>query len=658
MKGSEVLLSKAEQAYLPTSVKWEESNLFRFIDEHGFASIRELYQAAAQNPVWFWVEMEKAIGLTWNKPYSKVMDTAQGIAWTRWFIDGETNVAYDAVDKNAIGKLAMKEAVIWEADDGEVRKLTYSQLSTETDQFAHGLLRLGVRKGDRIVLYLPMVPETVVAMMGAVKIGAIVVPVFSGYGADAVATRIEDSGAKLLITADCFYRRGKKVHMWKEAQKAAEKCPSLSNLVLVQRDNNLQISCSPQIGCVTYKSLVENTPNTSPLVWVDGETPCMLLYTSGTTGKPKGTVHTHVGFPFKAAQDLKYAFHFQSEDTLCWVTDMGWMMGPWMVFGALLLGGTIVLYEGTPDYPQYDRLWSLAAKHRVTHLGISPTVIRTLMSQGDSWLAGHDLSSLKVFGSSGEPWNIDPWIWLFEKVGKNRCSIVNYSGGTEISGGILASFPGLPLEPCAFHGPIPGMVADIVNDKGVSVKNEVGELVIRQAWPGMTRGFWQNPDRYENTYWSRFSNTWVHGDWARKNEEGYWFIEGRSDDTLKVAGKRVGPVEYETLLVSHESVVDAAAIGIPDDVKGNRAVCFVTLQNDVKADEELKQKLLLLIAERLGKPLKPKTIHFVSELPRTRNGKILRRVIRAAYLNKELGDLSSLENPNSLLEIGYLSPLK
>lgn len=652
---SGVLLSKEKQVYFPTSVKWEDSNLFRFMDEHGFASIKELYQAAEQNPVWFWGEMEKSIGLTWNKPYSKVMDTSQGIAWTRWFINGETNVAYDAVDKHAIGALSMKEAVIWEADDGEVRKLTYSQLSTETDQFAHGLLRLGVRKGDRIVLYMPMVPETVVAMMGAVKIGAIVIPVFSGYGADAVATRIEDSGAKLLITADSFYRRGKKVHMWKEAQKAVEKCSSLSNVVVVQRDSNLQISSSQQIGWVTYKSLVENTPNTSPLVWVDGETACMLLYTSGTTGKPKGTVHTHVGFPFKAAQDLKYAFHFQSEDTLCWVTDMGWMMGPWMVFGALLLSGTIVLYEGTPDYPQYDRLWDLAAKHRVTHLGISPTVIRTLMSQGDSWLAGHDLSSLKVFGSSGEPWNIDPWIWLFEKAGKNRCSIVNYSGGTEISGGILASFPGQPLVPCSFHGPIPGMVVDIVNDKGDSVKNEVGELVIRQAWPGMTRGFWQNPDHYENTYWSRFPNTWMHGDWARKNEEGYWFIEGRSDDTLKVAGKRVGPVEYETLLVSHESVVDAAAIGIPDDVKGNIAVCFVTLQKDAAADEGLEQKLILLIAEKLGKPLKPKTIHFVSELPRTRNGKILRRLIRTAYLKEELGDLSSLENPTSLTEISFCS---
>lgn len=605
--------------------------------------------------MWFWGEMEKAVGLTWNKAYSKVMDTTKGIAWTCWFIDGETNVAYDAVDKHAYGTLARKEAVIWEAEDGEVRKLTYHQLSKETDQFANGLLRLGVRKGDRIVLYLPMILETVVAMMGAVKIGAIVIPVFSGYGADAVATRIEDSRARVLITADCFHRRGKKIHMWKKAQKAAEDCSSLSNVVVVQRDHEQFNASNRQIQWITYQSLLEGNSNSSPLVWVNGETPCMLLYTSGTTGKPKGTVHTHVGFPFKAAQDLKYAFHFQSEDKLCWITDMGWMMGPWMVFGALLLGGTIVLYEGTPDYPQYDRLWGLAAKHRVTHLGISPTVIRTLMSQGDSWLAGHDLSSLKVFGSSGEPWNIDPWIWLFEKVGKNRCSIVNYSGGTEISGGILASFPGLPLEPCAFHGPIPGMVVDIVNDKGVSVKNEVGELVIRQAWPGMTRGFWQNPDRYENTYWSRFPNTWVHGDWARKNEEGYWFIVGRSDDTLKIAGKRVGPVEYETLLVSHESVVDAAAIGIPDDVKGNSAVCFVTLHKDAADDKELEKKLISLIAERLGKPLKPKKIYFVSELPRTRNGKILRRVLRSAYLGETLGDLSSLENPHIIDEIKSIS---
>jgi acetyl-CoA synthetase len=329
-------------------------------------------------------------------------------------------------------------------------------------------------------------------------------------------------------------------------------------------------------------------------------------------------------------------------------------MGPWMVFGALLLGGSIVLYEGTPDYPNYDRLWSLVAKHRITHLGVSPTAIRILMSLGDKWVEGHDLSSLKVFGSSGEPWNKDPWMWLFETVGKSRCSIVNYSGGTEISGGILSSFPGLPLQPCSFHGPIPGMVVDIVDQEGSSVKQEVGELVIRQAWPGMTRGFWQNPDRYENTYWSRFPDTWVHGDWARTNEDGYWFIDGRSDDTLKVAGKRVGPVEYETALVSHDAVVEAAAIGIPDEVKGTVSVCFVTLQKGVKVSEELEQELKTAITEKLGKPLKPKVIYFVSELPRTRNGKILRRVVKSAYLGEKLGDLSSLENVHAVEEIQSL----
>jgi acetyl-CoA synthetase len=647
-------LHKAEQTYLPTSVKWEESNLFRFMSEHGFSTMDQLHEAVVKNPEWFWSEMEKAIGLTWNKPYTKVMDDSRGIAWTRWFVDGKTNAAYDAVDKHAFGNLAAKEAIIWEADGGEIRKLTYRQLSKETDQFAHGLQKFGVKKGDRIVLYLPMVPETVVVMLGAAKIGAIVIPVFSGYGADAVAARVADSGAKVLITADCFYRRGKKVQMWMEANKVTEKCPSLSSVVVVQRDKDLFLPSNQQIKWITYQSLMEDVPNTSPLVWLKGETPCMLLYTSGTTGKPKGTVHTHVGFPFKAAQDLKYAFHFQSDDTLCWVTDMGWMMGPWMVFGALLLGGSIVLYEGTPDYPNYDRLWSLVAKHRITHLGVSPTAIRILMSLGDKWVEGHDLSSLKVFGSSGEPWNKDPWMWLFETVGKSRCSIVNYSGGTEISGGILSSFPGLPLQPCSFHGPIPGMVVDIVDQEGSSVKQEVGELVIRQAWPGMTRGFWQNPDRYENTYWSRFPDTWVHGDWARTNEDGYWFIDGRSDDTLKVAGKRVGPVEYETALVSHDAVVEAAAIGIPDEVKGTVAVCFVTLQKGVKVSEELEQELKTAITEKLGKPLKPKVIYFVSELPRTRNGKILRRVVKSAYLGEKLGDLSSLENVHAVEEIQSL----
>ncbi|MCH5584363.1 AMP-binding protein [Shimazuella sp. AN120528] len=647
-------MSETKHTYIPTSVKWEESNLYQFMAEQGFSSIDQLHRAIEKNPAWFWGEMEKAVGLTWHTPYTKVMDDSRGIAWTRWYTDGQTNVAYDAVDKHAGGLLASKDAIIWEADGGETRRLTYKQLSIETDQFAHGLLRLGVAKGDRIVIYLPMIPETVVAMMGAAKIGAIVIPVFSGYGADAVAARVEDSRAKVLITADCFYRRGKKVSMGKEAEKVVDKCPSLSHVIAVQRDSNEFITSNRQVEWITYQSLLAGTPSTSPLVWLESETPCMLLYTSGTTGKPKGTVHVHVGFPLKAAQDLKYAFHFQQEDTLCWVTDMGWMMGPWMVFGALLLGGSIVLYEGTADYPNCGRLWSLVAKHQITHLGVSPTAIRTLMSQGDHWVEGHDLTSLKVFGSSGEPWNKDPWIWLFEKVGKRRCSIVNYSGGTEISGGILSSFPGLPLQPCSFHGPIPGMIADVVDQEGLSVKNEVGELVIRQAWPGMTRGFWQNADRYEKSYWSRFPDTWLHGDWARTNEDGYWFIEGRSDDTLKVAGKRVGPIEYESALVSHEAVVEAATIGIPDKVKGTVAVCFVTLQKNVQATEELEEELKMVIIEKLGKPLKPKTIHVVSELPHTRNGKILRRVLRSAYLKEKLGDLSSLENIHAIEEIQSL----
>jgi acetyl-CoA synthetase len=647
-------LSEEKQTYLPTSIKWEESNLYLLIKQLGFASLNELYQAIEQDPAWFWSQMEKAVGLTWYKPYSKVMDDSRGIAWTRWYTDGEMNIAYDAVDKHVQSKSAEKHAIYWEADDGEQRQLTYRELAEETDRFAHGLLQLGIQKGDRIVIYLPMIPETVVVMLGAAKIGAIVIPVFSGYAAEAVATRVDDSGAKLLITADFFYRRGKKMMMGKEAQKAAQQCVTLSHVVVVERSREQFQVSDLQVEWISYQTLLENTPNQSPLIWVEAETPCMLLYTSGTTGKPKGTVHTHAGFPLKAAQDLKYAFHFQSEDTLCWVTDMGWMMGPWMVFGALLLGGTIVLYEGTPDYPNSSRLWNLVEKHQITHLGISPTTVRMLMSSGLEWVDKHDLSCLKVFGSSGEPWNKDPWLWLYKKVGKKRCAIVNYSGGTEISGGILSSFPGLPLEPCSFHGPIPGMIVDIVNTNGNSVENEVGELVIRQAWPGMTRGFWGNPDRYENSYWARFSGLWVHGDWARKNAQGYWYIEGRSDDTLKVAGKRIGPIEYETVLVSHDVVVEAAAIGIPDEVKGTVAVCFVTLNKQSSPSKQIEQELKELVIKKLGKPLKPKSIHVVKELPRTRNGKILRRVLRAAYLGEILGDLSSLENPHTIEEIKRL----
>ncbi|SEN14700.1 acetyl-CoA synthetase [Lihuaxuella thermophila] len=652
-------LNKTDQMVYPVSMSWEESYLYQFMKKHEMNQLDQLYEAAQNHPSWFWGEMEKEVGLTWFQPYTKVMDDSRGWAWTRWYVDGKMNVAYDAVDKHALGQAASKPALLWEGDGGETRMISYAELYREINRFAHGLKRLGIAKGDRVVMYLPMVPETVVVLLGAAKIGAMVVPVFSGYGAEAVVTRVVDSQAKILVTADGFFRRGKEVAMLQEAVRVAEKCPFLSHVVVVSRIGKAGIEAGPinphcPVRLIPYDILLQDQSDTMQAEWLDSEDPCLLIYTSGTTGKPKGTVHVHAGFPLKAAQDLKFAFNFGPDDILFWMTDMGWMMGPWMVYGALLLGGTAVLFEGTPDYPRFDRLWEIVEKYRVTHLGVSPTVIRSLMPHGSEWADKHDLSSLKAFGSTGEPWNPKPWLWLYEKVGKGKCPILNYSGGTEISGGILGCLPGLPQKPCSFSGPIPGMVVDIVDGQGEPVKGSVGELVIKKPWPGMTRGFWQDPDRYEQAYWDRFPGLWAHGDWARTDEDGFWYIEGRSDDTLKIAGKRVGPAEYESLLVSHEAVIEAAAIGIPDEIKGTSAVCFVISDDTKPSAADLEMHLMELIVQKLGKPLKPKAIYRVKELPRTRNGKILRRVIQSAYLGNEAGELSSLENPPSVEEIRML----
>jgi acetyl-CoA synthetase len=383
----------------------------------------------------------------------------------------------------------------------------------------------------------------------------------------------------------------------------------------------------------------------------DAEDTLMVIYTSGTTGKPKGAVHTHCGFPVKAAQDMAFGTDVHQGDVIYWMTDMGWMMGPWLVFGALILGATMFIYDGAPDYPGPDRLWALVERHKITQLGVSPTLIRALIPHGEEPFKKHDLSSLRLFASTGEPWNPDPWLWLFEKIGEGKRPIINYSGGTEISGGIVMGNPITPLKPCAFSAPCPGIAADVFDEDGNPLRNAVGELVIKSPWIGMTRGFWQDEQRYLDTYWSRWEDVWVHGDFAAIDLDGLWYILGRSDDTLKIAGKRLGPAEAESVLVSHPDVVEAAAIGVPDDVKGMVLVLFTVCRPGVQGDDALRKALKMLVVEALGKSLSPKDILFVSDLPKTRNAKVMRRMIRAAYLGQELGDTSSLVNPEAVEEI-------
>jgi acetyl-CoA synthetase len=488
-----------------------------------------------------------------------------------------------------------------------------------------------------------MVPEIAIALLAIAKIGGMIVPLFSGYGEGAVASRLNDAGAVALFTADGMLRRGKKLPIKPVADAAAAAVPSLRHMLVVRR---VGIDVSMTTGRDHWwHELVGSQSDEAEAAATSAEDPVMLIYTSGTTGRPKGAVHTHCGFPVKAAQDLAHGFDLGPHDVLHWVTDMGWMMGPWEIFGALILGATVVLYDGAPDYPEVDRLWSLVARHHITGLGVSPTLIRALKPFGPEPVLRHDLTSLRWFGSTGSPWDPESWMWLFDTAGRRHLPIINYSGGTEISGGILMGNFLTPLKPAAFSAPAPGMAADVLDQEGKPVRGEVGELVVRQPWIGMTRGFWRDPERYIDTYWSRWPGVWVHGDWAMVDDGGLWYILGRSDDTIKVSGKRVGPAEVEAVLCAHPQITLAAAIGVPEPVKGEEIVCFCTLAPGEQPTDSLRAELMQRLVEQLGKPLKPREIKFVAALPRTRNAKIMHRVIRAAYLGDDPGDLSSLEDP-------------
>lgn len=626
----------------------EQANLPRFMRRIGARTLDDLVPRSLDDVARFWDAVFADLDIQFYEPYSKVADFSRGVEWPAWCVGGVMNIAYNCLDKWIAAGRGDAVALRWEGEEGALapqgatRVLTYAELNAEVCRAANAFRELGLGKGDAIGLFMPLIPEIAISLLAICKIGGIIVPLFSGYGEGAVASRLNDAGAVALVTADGICRRGKCYPMKPIADAAAAHVPTLRHMLAVQR-NGEEVPMAPGRDH-WWHDLVARQPAEAETERTSAEDPLMVIYTSGTTGRPKGAVHTHCGFPIKAAQDLSHSFDLKPDDVLYWITDMGWMMGPWEVWGALLLGASVLLYDGAPDFPGVDRQWDLVERHGVTGLGVSPTLIRSLRPYGEEPLRRHNLSSLRWFGSTGSPWDPDSWSWLFEVAGSKRIPILNYSGGTEISGGIISGNLLTPLKPAAFSGPTTGMAADVLDAEGNSVRGEVGELAIRQPWIGMTRGFWRDEERYIQAYWSRFPGIWVHGDWAMVDADGQWYILGRSDDTIKVAGKRVGPAEVESILCSHPAVTLAAVIGAPDEIKGEELVCFCTLAPGKQPSEALRSELMALVVEELGKPLKPRAILFAGALPRTRNAKIMHRVIRAAYLGKDPGDVTSLED--------------
>ncbi len=638
-----------EIVWRPTPDYIEQARLTEFMRLHGIGNYDQLMERSTGDVAWFTDAILKFLDIRFYQPYTQVVDVSGGIQWPKWCVGGKMNIVHNCLDKYIGTDTENTPALIWEGEEGETRTLTYGELHREVNQAANALRSLGLDKGDAIGLFMPMTPEIVVALLAIAKIGGIILPLFSGYGVSAVVMRLADADAKALFTADGFFRRGQAVAMKPVADEAASRVPTVKHLIVLNRAN---IATEMQAGRDHWwHELIPAQTSDAKTEITDAEDPLMIIYTSGTTGRPKGAVHTHCGFPVKAAQDMAFGTDVHAGDLIYWMTDMGWMMGPWLVFGALILGATFFIYDGAPDYPGPDRLWEMVERHNIKALGLSPTLVRSLIQHGDAPFKQHDISSLRYFASTGEPWNPDPWLWLFEKVGDRRRPIINYSGGTEISGGIVMGNPLQPLKACAFSEACPGIAADVFDEDGKSVTNQVGELVIKAPWIGMTRGFWKDPKRYEETYWSRWPGVWVHGDWAARDSDGMWYILGRSDDTIKIAGKRLGPAEVESILVNHPAVVEAGAIGVPHEIKGSELVVFCVLAPDVKANATLRKELKNTVAEAMGKPLAPKEVLFVKDLPKTRNAKVMRRMIRSAYLGQDPGDTSSLVNPEAVDEI-------
>jgi acetyl-CoA synthetase len=601
-----------------------QTNVHQFMKRLGIASREEFLRYSVDHLEDSWAAMVDEVGIRWTTPYRQVLDLSNGPEWSRWFTGGKLNIADNCLDRH---RFATRPAILWEGEDGSAREISFSELYAQTNRLANRLRGMGMQTGDRVALCMPMVPEIVTILYACFKLGLVVVPIFAGFGHGAIATRLENSGARVVFTADRLVRRGKQLPLEEKVEQALEKAPAVEHVILLEH----------------WERLLRDQSEECETVPLDSEATAMILYTSGTTGKPKGTVHTHAGTLAQTAKEIHLAFDHKPDDRFFWLSDIGWMMGPWTIIGNHNFGGTVFLYDGAPDYPGPDRLWRMIERHGITTFGVSPTAIRVLMHSESAKSCA--MPSLRLLGSTGEPWDETSYSWFFENVGKRRCPIINISGGTEIVGCFLFPLPIQPLKPCTLGASAPGMATDVVDENGESVRGKLGYLVCRKPAPSMTRGIWGDPERYIETYWSRFPGMWYHGDWASVDEDGYWFLHGRADESMNVAGRKVGPAEVEDAILEHPTVVEAAVIGVPNALKGEAIVAFVVLKPGAQFDAAA---ISARVVDSLGPTFRPHSIFEVPALPKTQSGKIVRRLIRQRYLGEPLGDTSTVDNPGTL----------
>ena len=636
--------------WYPTSEFIEAANVTRLMTRMEVNTASELQALSIADPELLYRSVCEDLEIEWFQPYDRTLDPALGKPWSQWFVGGQVNVAHNCLDRHVAAGRGKHLAMVWNGEDGSVRRRTYAELKTDVDSMANGLVRLAADHGDRIGFYLPMIPEALVAFLACLKIGAIPVPVFTGFGADAIVQRLSHCDTKILITADGFLRRGRRILMQSTVRQVLTRCPTIKDVIVVERFGDVG---SAEEGWHRWDELLSQQSAAVPTHALPAEAKLAILYTSGSTGRAKGCVWTHGGAQLRCAIDFAYYLDCKPSDTVLWVSDMGWMVAPYEFIGVLTVGGTLALIEGAIDWPQPDRLWKIVETQRVNTLGLSPSAVRALASYGDEWVDRHPMPSLRILVSGAEPSEPTSYQWYFRRVGRGRCPIINDSGGTEVGAALLAPLPILPIKVCSVGGPVLGMDLDVVDQRGQSVgPGQIGELVCRNVWPSMTKQLWKDPERYIETYWPAGLDAWYQGDQASVDNDGCWFLHGRSDDTLQIAGKRVGPTEVESVLLRHPDLAEAAVIGMPDPDKGEVIACFVALQTNVAETKTVSDDLAGLVEKSLGKPFRPALIRVVPALPRTRSGKLMRRLIKRICAGSELlGDTSSLGNPECLDEI-------